>query len=122
MDFRRLLKIQIRIPGDKKRSGKSLTQSILDACRKESILGATVVRCDFGFGEHEYKQHALRSLTDLPQLIEIIDEAEEILQKRQHRCRMQPEGMGAERVDVSRKHVPGGRCGRPGKRHSPLLG
>lgn len=79
MDFRRLLKIQIRIPGDKKRSGKSLTQAILDACRKESILGATVVRCDFGFGEHEYKQHALRSLNDLPQLIEIVDESEEIL-------------------------------------------
>lgn len=79
MDFRRLLRIQIRIPGDKKRSGKSLTQAILDACRKESILGATVVRCDFGFGEHEYKQHALRSLTDLPQLIEIVDEPEEIL-------------------------------------------
>lgn len=79
MDFRRLLRVQIRIPGDKKRSGKTLTQAILDACRKESILGATVVRCDFGFGEHEYKQHALRSLTDLPQLIEIVDEPEEIL-------------------------------------------
>ena len=74
-----MLRIQIRIPGDKKRSGKSLTQAILDACRKESILGATVVRCDFGYGEHEYKQHALRSLTDLPQLIEVVDEPEEIL-------------------------------------------
>jgi len=74
-----MLRIQVRIPGDKKYSGKSLAQAILDACRKESILGATVVRCDFGYGEHEYKQHALRSLTDLPQLIEIVDEPEEIL-------------------------------------------
>ena len=79
MELRRMLRIQIRIPGDKKRSGKTLTQAILDVCRKESILGATVVRCDFGFGEHEYKQHALRSLTDLPQIIEIIDEPDEIM-------------------------------------------
>lgn len=79
MDLRRMLRIQIRIPGDKKRSGKTLTQAILDVCRKESILGATVVRCDFGFGEHEYKQHALRSLTDLPRIIEIIDEPDEIM-------------------------------------------
>lgn len=79
MDLRKMLRIQIRIPGDKKRSGKTLTQAVLDVCRKESILGATVVRCDFGFGEHEYKQHALRSLTDLPQLIEIIDEPDEIM-------------------------------------------
>ena len=79
MDLRRMLRIQIRIPGDKKRSGKTLTQAILDVCRKESILGATVVRCDFGFGEHEYKQLALRSLTDLPRIIEIIDEPDEIM-------------------------------------------
>ena len=79
MDLRRMLRIQVRIPGDKKRSGKTLTQAILDECRKESILGATVVRCDFGYGEHEYKQHVLRSLTDLPQIIEIVDEPEEIL-------------------------------------------
>ena len=79
MELRKLIRVQIRIPGDKKRSGKSLTQAILDVCRKESVLGATVVRCDFGFGEHEYKPHALRSLTDLPQLIEIVDEPEEIM-------------------------------------------
>ena len=79
MKLRKMLRIQIRIPGDKKRSGKPLTQVILDICRKESILGATVVRCDFGYGEHEYKPHILRGLTDLPQIIEIVDDPVEIM-------------------------------------------
>lgn len=74
-----MIRVQIRIPGSIKISGKPLAQAILDVCRKESILGATVIRCDFGYGEHEYKQHILRSLTDLPQLIEIVDEPEEIM-------------------------------------------
>ena len=79
MDLRKMLRVQIRIPGDKKYAGKPLTQAILDTCRKESILGATVTRCSFGYGEHEYRPHVLRGLSELPEIIEIIDEPVEIM-------------------------------------------
>ena len=74
-----MIRVKIRIPGNVKVNGKQRAHLILAACRKESILGATVIRCDFGYGEHEYKHHIIRNLTDLPQLIEIVDEPEEIM-------------------------------------------
>lgn len=79
MDFRKMIRVQIRIAGDKKISGKPLSQAILEVCRKESILGATVTRCEFGYGEHDYKPHVLRNLTDLPEIVEIVDEPSEIM-------------------------------------------
>ena len=74
-----MIRVQIRIAGDKKVGGKPLSQAILEVCRKESILGATVTRCEFGYGEHDYKPHILRNLTDLPELVEIVDEPSEIM-------------------------------------------
>ena len=79
MDFRKLIRVQIRIAGDKKVSGKPLSSAILEVCRKESILGATVIRCEFGYGEHNYSPHVFRNLTDLPEIVEIIDEPVEIM-------------------------------------------
>ena len=79
MDFRKLIRVQIRIAGDKKVSGKPLSQAILEVCRKESILGATVIRCEFGYGEHDYKPHVLRNLTDLPEIVELVYDPAEIM-------------------------------------------
>ena len=80
MKLRKVLRVQIRIPGSKRRGKHTLTKAILNECRAESIHGATVVQCIFGYGEHEYTQRSLRGLTDLPQIIEIIDEPHAIME------------------------------------------
>lgn len=79
MDFRKMIRVQIRIAGNKRVKGIPLSQAILEVCRQESILGATVTRCEFGYGEHDYKPHILRNMTDLPEIVEIVDEPTEIM-------------------------------------------
>ncbi len=79
MELRKMLKMEIRIPGSKKKSGKTLTKTILDKCRQEQVLGAVVLRSVYGYGEHEYQPHAIRGLAELPVIIEIVDEPQTIL-------------------------------------------
>ena len=74
MELRKMLKVMIRLSGGKRRDNKPLVTLVLDICRKESILGATVTQCVFGYGETEYRSRALRSLKDLPVIIEIVDD------------------------------------------------
>ena len=69
-----MLKILIRVPSSAKLKGNSLTKLILDLCKKEGILGATVTNAIHGYGETDYRPHILRSVGDLPVIIEIIDD------------------------------------------------
>lgn len=79
MELRKMLKLQIRVPGDKKKEGKNLTSNILDLCRNYDIIGASVIRTIYGYGEHEYQPHILKGVTNLPQVIEVIDTPQKIL-------------------------------------------
>ncbi len=79
MELRKMLKVVVRLPGGKKKSGKSLVKAILERCRQEHVLGAIVLRSVYGYGEHEYQPHVLRGLSELPVLIEIVDEPQTIL-------------------------------------------
>lgn len=74
-----MIRIQIRIAGNKRVEGLLLSQAILEMCRKQSILGATITRCEFGYGGHDYKPHILRNITDLPEIVEIVDEPTKIM-------------------------------------------
>lgn len=74
MELRKMLKVVIRLPGGKATGRNNIVQSIINTCREESILGATVTRCLFGYGEKEYKPRALLQLKDLPVIVEIVDE------------------------------------------------
>lgn len=74
MKLRKMLRVQIRIPGNIRVQGKPLEKAILEECREEAVLGATVIRSAFGYGEHEYRSSALRGLGDLPLFIEIVDD------------------------------------------------
>ena len=74
MQLRKMLKVEIRLPGGKTYHGKPMAQAILETCRKESIIGATVVRCLFGYGDTEYKPRSIVGLKDLPLIVEIVDE------------------------------------------------
>ena len=78
MKLRKMLMVKIRVPGSKRRSGKPLVQVILDLCKQENILGLTVTRSVLGYGEHEYRPSILRGMTDLPLIIEIVDEPQAI--------------------------------------------
>ncbi len=79
MELRKMLKVEIRLPGGKKRSGKTLAKIILEKCQQEQVLGAVVLRSIYGYGEHEYQTHVIRGLAELPVLIEIVDEPQVIL-------------------------------------------
>ncbi|MCG3218924.1 MAG: DUF190 domain-containing protein [Candidatus Heimdallarchaeota archaeon] len=74
MELRKMLKVMIRLSGGKRKDKKPLVTLVLEKCREESILGATVTQCQFGYGETEYRSRALRSLKDLPVIIEIVDD------------------------------------------------
>ena len=74
MELRKMLKMLVRVPSSAKKKGKSLTKLILDLCKKEGILGATVTNAIHGYGETDYPPHILRSVGDLPVIIEIIDD------------------------------------------------
>ena len=60
--------------------GRPLYSAILQLCQQKSIAGATVVRCDEGYGAH-HRLHTTRLLElseNLPVCIEVIDLPERI--------------------------------------------
>jgi PII-like signaling protein len=60
--------------------GKPLYAAIVQLCEQKGIAGATVSRCQEGYGAH-HRLHAARLLEfneDLPMRIEIVDSAERI--------------------------------------------
>jgi PII-like signaling protein len=60
--------------------GHNLAVAIVEKCRKLGMAGATVSRGVMGFGKHSviHKAHLLGLSADLPEKIEIIDQAEQI--------------------------------------------
>ncbi len=75
MELRKMLRVTIRLPGGKKSKGsKSLAKSVLELCKKEGIIGATVTQSIFGYGDKDYEISILRGIGDLPQVIELVDE------------------------------------------------
>ncbi|MCY3414251.1 MAG: DUF190 domain-containing protein [Candidatus Heimdallarchaeota archaeon] len=74
MKTRKMLKVEIRIPGNAKHKGKSLSSEIIQLSKNNGILGATMIQAMLGYGEKEYKPNILRGLPDLPKLIELVDD------------------------------------------------
>jgi uncharacterized protein len=84
------MKIDIEGPGKRLRiyigeqdryHGKPFYEAIIHRMKEERIAGATVIRGIEGFGAHSQVIHTanlLRFSTDLPILVEIVDNAEEI--------------------------------------------
>ncbi len=67
--------------GESDRShGRPLHQVLLELFRREGIAGATVLRAIAGYGatSHLHTTNLLRLSTDLPLVIEVVDEAERI--------------------------------------------
>ncbi|MBN2121971.1 DUF190 domain-containing protein [Candidatus Micrarchaeota archaeon] len=60
--------------------GKPLDTYIIEMCKKDGLAGATAIRGVGGFGKssHMHTTSILRLSTDLPVLIEVVDNAEKI--------------------------------------------
>lgn len=61
--------------------GKPLWEALLKDFRARGLRGATVLRAIAGFGAHSRKEHTIFSeylSSDLPIVIEVVDEAEKI--------------------------------------------
>ena len=69
-----MLKVLIRVPGNIRKDKKKLSKLILELCESEGILGALIIQGIAAYGEKEYKAGLLRGMTELPHIIEIIDD------------------------------------------------
>ncbi len=60
--------------------GRNLAVAIVERCRELGMAGATVTRGVMGFGKHSviHKAHLLGLSADLPEKIEVVDQADEI--------------------------------------------
>jgi uncharacterized protein len=75
--------------------GKPLYEAIVQKVRELGLAGATVLRASEGFGAHSvvHKSSLLEMSTDLPIVIEIVDENEKIQLLLPHLEKMVTEGM-----------------------------
>ena len=57
--------------------GRNLAVAIIERCREMGLAGATVSRGVMGFGKHSviHKAHLLGLSDDLPEKIEVVDQA-----------------------------------------------
>lgn len=75
MELRKMLRVTIRVPGGKRgEHNKTLVRSVLDLCKDEGIIGASVVQAIHGYGDTDYEISILRGIGDLPKIVEIVDE------------------------------------------------
>ena len=72
--------LRIFIGESDRHEGKPLYTWIVRKCREEGLAGATVLRGLEGFGAHSrlHTARLLRLSTDLPVVIEIVDEKEKV--------------------------------------------
>src|SRR3954447_25249966 len=73
-------KVTIYVNSTDQWHGRPLYSAIVRLCQDKGIAGATVIRCDEGYGSsrHLHTTRLLELTSDLPVRIEIIDLAERI--------------------------------------------
>lgn len=73
-------KVTIYVNSNDQWHGRPLYSAIVRVCQDQGIAGATVLRCDEGYGSsrHLHTTRLLELSSDLPVRIEIIDLAERI--------------------------------------------
>ncbi len=72
--MKKLLQVLIRLPGKSRKTVKE----VIELCKSREIVGASVIQTLYGLGEHEYEFHILARTPELPQIIEIIGEPQQI--------------------------------------------
>jgi PII-like signaling protein len=96
-------KVTIYVNSTDQWHGRPLYSAIVRLCQDQGIAGATVIRCDEGYGSsrHLHTTRLLELSSDLPVRIEIIDLAERIEPFLQRLAELIGEGL----VTVSDVHI-----------------
>ncbi len=80
MQTQRAILLRLFFGEDDKHEGKPLYKHIIELCKKEGIRGATVFRGIMGYGESSkiHSASPFKLSSDLPMVLEIIDDEENI--------------------------------------------
>ncbi|TYB31839.1 MAG: DUF190 domain-containing protein [Candidatus Mcinerneyibacterium aminivorans] len=79
-EFKKKFKLSIYIGEDDQLKGESLYQKILSKAKDLNISGATAIRGVMGFGKnkHMHSSKFIRLFSNMPVIIEIIDEKDSL--------------------------------------------
>lgn len=97
------LLLRIYVGESDRLGGKPLYRYIVELCREKGIAGATVLRGMLGYGKSSiiHNSSILRLSSDLPVVIEIVDEVEKIEMIKRELAEIVKEGLiTEERVKI----------------------